>query len=224
MRDRPLVAFDAMGVIFIDSDDVSACLIPFIRNKGSRLPEEEVLALYREASLGRLSAADLWEALGLGGEYPDIETEYLAGSLRLDPLFKDTALELGAWADLGLFSNDLAEWSAGLRAIHSLESLFSCVLVSGEAGLRKPDPRACRLFIERAGQPATSIVFIDDRPANLEAAAEAGMRTILFRREGAPGHRAGAGIICYDAIISGMPEVPAAAARILGRLAERSSP
>jgi len=224
MRDRPLVAFDAMGVIFIDSDDVSACLIPFIRDKGSRMPDEEVLALYREASLGRLGAADLWKALGLGGEYPNIEAEYLAGSLRLDPLFKEAARELGAWADLGLFSNDLAEWSAGLRAIHGLENLFSCILISGEAGLRKPDPRACRLLIERAGRPAASIVFIDDRPTNLEAAAEAGMRTILFRREGAPDPRADVGFICYDAIISGMPEVPAATARILGRPAERPSP
>jgi len=57
---------------------------------------------------------------------------------------------------------------------------FRGVLVSGEVGLIKPDPRIFRLLLERFTIAAADAVFIDDRPRNVAAAAALGMRAIRF--------------------------------------------
>jgi 2-haloacid dehalogenase len=57
---------------------------------------------------------------------------------------------------------------------------FRHVLVSGEVGLAKPDPRIYRLLLERCGIAAADAVFIDDKPANVAAAEALGLRGIRF--------------------------------------------
>jgi 2-haloacid dehalogenase len=57
---------------------------------------------------------------------------------------------------------------------------FRGVLVSGEVGLVKPDPRIYRLMLERYGLVAADAVFIDDKPANVAAAEALGLRGIVF--------------------------------------------
>lgn len=53
--------------------------------------------------------------------------------------------------------------------------LFDAVVISGEVGLRKPDPAIYALAADRLGLPAEQIVFVDDLPANVRAAVAAGM-------------------------------------------------
>jgi putative hydrolase of the HAD superfamily len=53
--------------------------------------------------------------------------------------------------------------------------LFDAVVISGEVGLRKPDPRIYALAAERLGLPPGQIVFVDDVAGNVRAAVEAGM-------------------------------------------------
>lgn len=57
---------------------------------------------------------------------------------------------------------------------------FRGVLVSGEVGLVKPDPRIYHLMLERYRLVAADAVFIDDKPANVAAAEAVGMRGIVF--------------------------------------------
>jgi putative hydrolase of the HAD superfamily len=183
MRDQPLIVFDAMGVIFVDPDDVASCLIPFLRERGVGADEGAIDAIYKKASLGRISPRDFWEGLGLGEDWIGTQEEYLASGPRLDPSFLAAADEISGFARLGLLSNDVSAWSARLRAIHGLDGLFSTILISSDAGLRKPDPRIFRAFLAKAGARGENAVFIDDRPANLIAAAGEGFSTILFARE-----------------------------------------
>jgi putative hydrolase of the HAD superfamily len=48
-------------------------------------------------------------------------------------------------------------------------------------GIRKPDERIYRLALDLSQYAAEECCFVDDRPANLEAAAKVGMRTVLMK-------------------------------------------
>ena len=85
---------------------------------------------------------------------------------------------------IGLLSNDVSEWSAYLRRKHKLAALFDTVVVSGDAGYRKPDRRIYELTIDKLDCSADECVFIDDRVKNLHIAREVGMKVIKFRRPG----------------------------------------
>lgn len=59
------------------------------------------------------------------------------------------------------------------------QDLFDVVVISGEVGLRKPDPAIFELTVERLGVAAARCVFVDDHPGHLEPAKDAGMTTVL---------------------------------------------
>lgn len=58
--------------------------------------------------------------------------------------------------------------------------LLEDVLVSGEVGLAKPDPRIFRLLVERHVLDPAATVFVDDSAANVAAAAGEGFDALLF--------------------------------------------
>lgn len=55
------------------------------------------------------------------------------------------------------------------------DELFDVTVISGEVGLRKPDPRIYRMVAERLGLPPQRCVFVDDLRPNVRAAVEVGM-------------------------------------------------
>ena len=57
---------------------------------------------------------------------------------------------------------------------------FNGVVVSGEEKLLKPDPRLYLILLERYKLKAEESVFIDDNPANVEAASSIGFNAIRF--------------------------------------------
>jgi len=59
-------------------------------------------------------------------------------------------------------------------------ALFRDIVVSGEVGLVKPDPRIYALAIERCGLDPASTVFVDDVAANVEAARAQGFHAVQF--------------------------------------------
>lgn len=78
----------------------------------------------------------------------------------------------------GLLSN-----SWGLRAYPRgrFDGLFDAIVISGEVGLRKPDPEIFTMTSERLGVAPSACVFVDDEPGHLKAALEVGMTTVLHR-------------------------------------------
>ncbi len=58
---------------------------------------------------------------------------------------------------------------------------FRDVVVSGEERLVKPDPAIYRLALARFGIEAGEAVFVDDNPANVDAANALGIHAHLFR-------------------------------------------
>ncbi len=58
---------------------------------------------------------------------------------------------------------------------------FDTVVVSGEEGVIKPDPRIYEILIERAGIEPSRTAFVDDSPRNIEAARALGFQAHEFR-------------------------------------------
>lgn len=79
----------------------------------------------------------------------------------------------------------LTNWSAETfpiaRRRFAFLEWFEHIVVSGEVGLAKPDPRIFALAIQRCGLNPARTVFIDDSPRNVEAGAAAGMHALHFR-------------------------------------------
>jgi putative hydrolase of the HAD superfamily len=62
-----------------------------------------------------------------------------------------------------------------------LSQIFDLFVSSCYVGMRKPDEKIYRLALDLVQKTADECCFIDDRPANIEGAAKAGMRTVLMR-------------------------------------------
>jgi 2-haloacid dehalogenase len=82
----------------------------------------------------------------------------------------------------------LTNWSAELfphaRERFGFLDLFDDIVVSGEEGVAKPDPRIFEVLARRSPWRLSRCVFVDDGPANVAAAGEAGLDAILFTDTG----------------------------------------
>ncbi|CAH2599647.1 HAD family phosphatase [Rhodovastum atsumiense] len=89
----------------------------------------------------------------------------------------------------------LTNWSDETFAIalrlYDFLGWFEGIVVSGRERLVKPDPRLFRILLDRHGLAAGDVVYIDDNPANAEAAGRLGMHPIHFTT--APALRANLG-------------------------------
>ncbi len=78
----------------------------------------------------------------------------------------------------------LTNWSAETfplaRPCFPFLDWFDGIVVSGEVGIVKPDPRIFAHLLETHGLRPEATVFIDDTPANVRAAEAAGMTPIHF--------------------------------------------
>lgn len=172
-----ILVLDAMGVIYRVGDDVNDLLVPFVREKGGLDDAERLDADYLEASLGRIDAAELWRRLKLPAV---LEDEYLRRFTLSEGLFELLQFARQRYERVYCLSNDLSEWSRKLRHMLQLEPYFAGWYISGDLGLRKPDPRIYVHMLDVLGVEPPRLVFVDDRVKNLDAAAELGIRTVLY--------------------------------------------
>ena len=75
----------------------------------------------------------------------------------------------------GLISNS---WGATNYELERFPELFDGWVISGDEGIRKPDPEIYALGAERIGLPPEEIVFVDDLKGNLKPARAMGMTTV----------------------------------------------
>ncbi len=78
----------------------------------------------------------------------------------------------------------LSNWSAEMfpvaREQFDFLAWFEGIVISGEVRVNKPDRRIFEHLAERFGIEPAATVFIDDSPANIEAASALGYCTIRF--------------------------------------------
>jgi putative hydrolase of the HAD superfamily len=78
----------------------------------------------------------------------------------------------------GLLSNS---WGTALYDRETFPELFDAHVISGDVGMRKPDPRIYALAAERMGLAAAQVVYVDDLRGNLKPARALGMTTVHHR-------------------------------------------
>jgi epoxide hydrolase-like predicted phosphatase len=138
-----------------------------------------------QSSLGRAESEAVWaEAalqLGLSPQDGDrLREDFFAGD-RLDQTLMTFIRSQRPLRKTGLITNI---WKDGRRWLqerwHALDA-FDVIIASAEVGLMKPDPGIYQLALERLGIPASEAVFVDDMPANVDAARAVGMHALRFQ-------------------------------------------
>ena len=120
--------------------------------------------------------------------YPDFEPEIRAYATRFNetipgPVPGSHALveRLNArGVPLYAITNFGAEFWAGFRPSEPIFDRFRDIVVSGEEKLAKPDPAIFALAEARFGRSASTMLFIDDNRANVDAAAACGWHVHHF--------------------------------------------
>lgn len=82
----------------------------------------------------------------------------------------------------------LSNWSAETfpqaREKYDFFHLFDDIVISGQVGSIKPEPRIFEIVLNRIGRPASECLFIDDALANIQQAGRMGFATIHFLSPG----------------------------------------
>lgn len=148
----------------------------------------EFLARYWEHRPGYDLGADArtyWSQVMDGEPLPERTLEQL---IRLDLAswshLNQATLELLDEAhrrghSLSLLSNAPHELAAALTGDPAL-SRFEHLMFSAQIGAVKPDPAAFQAAVRQLSRRPQEIVFIDDRPANVQGAIDAGLRAVHF--------------------------------------------
>lgn len=133
------------------------------------VPEEEFAVAFArrlsEIAPGPIDPAtvldDIFMGMSLEEEMVDFVAKAKAGGIKT-----------------ALLSNS---WSLRHYPRPQMEEIFDAIVISGEVGLRKPDPAIFKLTSERLGVAPERCVFVDDYPGHVKAALEEGMTTVLHR-------------------------------------------
>ncbi len=104
----------------------------------------------------------------MGGQIPGME-ELVKG------------LKVNGYRVFGL-SNWSVETFALVRPVYPVLNLMEDMVISGVEKVMKPDHRIFELALNRFGIKAEETIFLDDNPANVQAACELGIKGILFNK------------------------------------------
>ena len=140
-----------------------------------------------QVETGRMTGAEF--AVGLAAALsaragrrvaPDGLIQGLFAEITLDEvMLTAVAAARGAGVRTGLLSNS---WGREGYPRERFAELFDAVVISGEVGLRKPDPAIFALGAAELGLPASACLFVDDLDVNVRAAEAAGMTGVHHRR------------------------------------------
>jgi epoxide hydrolase-like predicted phosphatase len=138
--------------------------------------------LLADLETGRLTEAEFEPRFAAVLELADHDRliDRLFGGMRPDGEMLDAVRAAKrAGVRTGLVSNS---WGSGRYDRDQFPSLFDGVVISGEVGVRKPDPRIYALGADALGLPPEACVFVDDVPGNLKPARDLGMATVRHVR------------------------------------------
>ena len=112
--------------------------------------------------------------------------ELLATQVHLLPHAADALADLGGRADLALITNGIAEVQRSRLERSGLARLFRAVVISGEVGIAKPDPRFFHLASRTLGLGDDEVLVVGDVPGtDIRGARAAGMASCWLAATGA---------------------------------------
>ena len=151
-------------------------LLPLYAGGSDDMVERFEKGMLDEAIFSRELARRLRERVAEPVEADGLIDKIFAG-VRLEPVMLDALVATRRRGmKTALLSNS---WGMAGYPTERFEELFDAVVISGEVGLRKPEPAIYELTVSRLDVPAARCVFVDDHPGHLPAAQTAGMTTVL---------------------------------------------
>ena len=125
----------------------------------------------------------------IGVALSDVEADSVASAYRAGyvpawrpmPGAADLVAAIRPHARIGVISNNLIEETREKLAFCELTTLVDVVVVSGDEGISKPDPRIFHLALERLGVASADAVMVGDSwAADITGASRAGIRAVWF--------------------------------------------
>lgn len=194
MADIDAILWDFGGVLTSSPFEAfnryeAECGLPkdFIRGINATNPTDNAWARFESSRIGidDFDEAFRSEALAAGHDVPGRDVlALLSGDVRprmvaaLDACraqFRCACLTNNVKAGSG---PGMARDSERADAVAEVMARFDLVVESSVEGVRKPEPRAYEIVLERLGVTADRMLFLDDLGINLKPAAAMGMRTI----------------------------------------------
>ncbi len=129
----------------------------------------EACALLVRDHPDRRELIEAWPA-----RYPETMAGPVEGTVEILAELRDRDVPLYA------LSNWSAETFPHARARFPFLQWFRGIVLSGELRMAKPDPAIYRYLLDTYRLGAEDVVFIDDAPRNVEAAASLGIRALRF--------------------------------------------
>lgn len=132
-------------------------------------PQAEAIAALAEESPDWADAIRLWH-----DDWAGMFRNPVAGSAETLLALKSAGIPCYALSNFGAESLEIA------REMHPVLGAFDAAFVSAHLGLAKPDPAIYAALEAGTGHSGGALLFADDRPENVAAAAARGWQTHLF--------------------------------------------
>ena len=180
------IVFDMYGVIIKES---KGNFIPYTFGSFPQDRHEYITRMFRDEKLfnkagnGEINSHEFLSRLGFAD--PEFHMcDYIENHLTMDEefyAFADAHMDRYNYA---LLSNDVSDWSKYITEHYLLDRYLPVKIVSADVHCKKPSAEIFEIALGILGVPAGECIFIDNSTANLRMAAEFGMETVLFNRDG----------------------------------------
>jgi epoxide hydrolase-like predicted phosphatase len=160
---------------------------------------ESRLGLQRDELATRLYGGPAWQRAEVGDLTEDAYWIEAGKELGLDDPQAVDALKNDMWDSwtvnprtldlidrvrkrhrVAILSNATDVLKTALDRRYGIADRFDCIISSADVGIAKPERRIYEIALERLGLAPEQVVFVDDRPDNVAAAANLGMHVIWF--------------------------------------------
>jgi len=181
-KDLPIVVFDFGGVI---AQANTTKMADFLMNS-FKINKDELSNAFRDMQNQGGSEEQFWKQFALtknivlpkdwinqfGVVIQESITE-IPGTLNLVKELKRQGYQTA-------ILSDMTEYQAEIIRKNGYFNLFNPVVLSHENRVKKPNPEAFQILLKKLNKPDSSVIFIDDRIENVEAAKTQGIDAIHF--------------------------------------------
>ena len=122
-----------------------------------------------QCSVSPTEALRIWQQIQVDGNMLDMVSQVRSAGFRV-----------------GLATNQWVERAYYMSSNLRYQEVFDALFFSCEIGAAKPDLAFFGRVLSRFGVTAGRVLFIDDREANVQAAASVGLEAAVFKRHGGP--------------------------------------
>jgi putative hydrolase of the HAD superfamily len=182
------VIFDLGGVLVRKEEDEPRAALGLRVDKTPAELEKIVFGQTSiQASLGKITAREHWQAVMRALNLPDSEIDntyaQFFGGDKVDYAFADYIRSLRPRYSTALLSNAWDDLRHLLSEVWQIDDAFDEIFISAELKIAKPQAAIYQLALKKLGVSPQEAVFIDDMKKNVIAARELGMHAILFKNK-----------------------------------------